>query len=86
MKIRIIRTCILHDGLTAVQGQVFESFPDFDANALIVAEKAEEWHPLENRLDLPATIEAREPEPEHRDPIPAKRGRGRPRKTVSRMP
>jgi hypothetical protein len=85
VKIRILKTCILPDGITAVQGQVFDNFPDYDAVALIAQWKAETYLPLSQHLEIPAVIESREPEPAHRDPIPAKK-RGRPRKNPIQTP
>ena len=82
MKLRIVKTCILHDGMCAVAGQVFDDFPDVDARALIGAGKAEEWQPLTQRLPIPEVIEVREPLVEYREPVRGKKLR----RNRSRMP
>jgi hypothetical protein len=82
MKIRIQRTCILDDGITAVAGQVFEDFPAQKAMILMLDGKAEEYKPMTQPLPLPEAIEVREPVAMHRDPAP----RNETRRSKRRMP
>ena len=69
MKIRILKNCSEHVGITAVVGQVLDDVPDRSARALIAAGRAEEWRPLTQELPLPDRIELREPEIANREPV-----------------
>ena len=69
MKLRMLKTCILEPGITAVQGQVLESVPDAVGAELVSRGLAEIWEPLRNPVPMPR-MEFREPEVEHRDPKP----------------
>jgi hypothetical protein len=79
MKIRMLKTVILPDGMTAVSGQTLESVPDYMARMFIDDGIAESFEARPDR----EVIQMRDPVVESRDPSPPmarkqpKRGRFR---------
>ena len=76
MRIRMLKTVMLPGNVVGVPGQQLDVGGEL-ALHLVAAGKAEIIDPPQ----VATTIESREPEPEHRDPMPAK-----PKRKKSRLP